>query len=98
MEIIKDILSKKLERKLPNGLTEVKEFWKNEQLKVHYFVDENSKLHGEYKFYYKNGQLYERCYFNDGLLHGEWKVYDPDGILHTYKLYENDELIEIYRT
>ena len=95
MKIIKDLNSKRLERKLPNGLTEVKEFFNDRQLMEHYFLNENGKRYGECKIYYPNGQLYAHCFFNEnGEKHGEYKDYFYIGELKKHLLYENGEIIK----
>ena len=96
MEIIKDINSKRLERKLDDGLTEVKEFFDNGQLEYHYFEDENSEKHGECKWYYENGPLLEHRFYKNGKRHGECKSYRSNGQLWEHKLYENGELVKDY--
>ena len=62
MNII-DALKSKLKRFFSNGLTEVKEFYSNGQIRYHYFEDEYGEYHGEYKRWYDNGTLCEHCYF-----------------------------------
>lgn len=93
MEIIKDINAKKIERKLDNGLTEVKIFFDTGEVEFHYFEDENGRYHGEYKeycFYFSvndHGLRYYRKYkssINDGLM------------LMSHVLYENDKIIKDY--
>jgi len=58
---------------------------------VHYFLDENDKLQGEYKSYYGNGQgqLYYKCYYKDSKRQGEYKRYSPDGSLKYKRYYSN---------
>ena len=94
MEIINIFNSKRLERKLDNGLTEVKEFWENEQLKAHYFVDEKNEKHGEYKLYYNNGKINTHCFYKDDQLHGEYKWYWFGRQALQHLLYENGKLMK----
>ena len=67
MEIIKDILSKRLARKLPNGLIEIKEFYDNGQLLEHSFY-KNGKKHGECKWYMIYGSLFLYELYENGKL------------------------------
>ena len=68
MDIIKEIQSKRLERKLDNGLIEIKEFWDSGKLLFHFFLNKNGKLHGEWKEYNENGQLKEHELYKDSKL------------------------------
>lgn len=94
MEIIKDLNSDRLERKLDNGLIETKVFRPNGQLEYHYFIDETGKYQGEYKWYWGNGQLGVHCFYKNDLRHDELKWYDKGGQLEEHKLYENNILIK----
>ena len=92
MEIIKDLNSDRLERKLDNGLIEVKEFDVDfGYLYKHYFINENDKLHGEFKRYDGNGQLWEQYFYKNGLKHGEYKWYYDNGQLREHSFFENGE-------
>ena len=66
MKIVKDLKSDRLERKLSNGLTEIKIFWNNGQLWKHYFLDENDNFHDEYKRYSISGNLIMHKLFEHG--------------------------------
>ena len=68
MNIVDAIKSRSLERKLDNGLTEVKILYVNGQLSYHYFEDKNIKLHGEFKSWYSNGTLVKHCFYENGKL------------------------------
>lgn len=96
MEIIKDILSDRIKRKLSNGLTEVKEFHRNGRLMCHYFIDENGWQDIAKWNYEINGQLKRLCGFHNGLLHGEYKDYSFLGVLLEHKLFKNGELVKDY--
>ena len=96
MEIIKDILSDRITRELPNGLIEVKEFYENGELQFHYFKNKNSKYHIEWKSYYENGQIKSHTFYKNSILHGECKLYYKDGQLWVHKLFKNGELVKDY--
>ena len=97
MNIVDALKSKKITRKLSNGLTEVKEFHNNWKIYKHYFLDENDKLHGEHKrWWYRNGTLSEHCYYEHGKLHGEYKWWLKDGTLYEYSHWKNGKLIKDY--
>ena len=96
MNIVNAIQSKILSRKLNNNSTEVKEFYDNDQIRYHYFEDEHGKRHGEYKWWYSNGTLWEHCYYEHGELHGECKQWWSNGTLLEHCYYEHGELVEDY--
>ena len=45
----------------------------------------NDKIHGECIKYYKNGQIQEISFYNDGIMHGEYKKYYSNGYLKKIK-------------
>lgn len=96
MEIIKDLNSDRLERKLDNGLIEVKVLYDSGLLWRYYFIDKYDKLQGEYKQYYDTGQLLYHYFYKNDRYHGECKVYCDNGQLWKHKLYENDKIIKDY--
>lgn len=73
MEIINVINSKVLKRKLPNGLTEVKEFCDQGLIWKHYFLNENNQLHGEYKWYWEDGRLEFHYLYINGIIIKDYK-------------------------
>jgi antitoxin component YwqK of YwqJK toxin-antitoxin module len=50
----------------------------------HYFEDEFGNKHGEYKWWYENGQLRVHCFFVDDKVHGEYKWWYSDGQLREH--------------
>ena len=96
MNIVDIIKSKPeiIERKLSNGLTEVKYFYSNGQIHFHYFEDEHDKKHGEYKCWYNDGTLFEHCYFEHGEKHGEYKRWWENGTLCEHCYYEHGEKLK----
>ena len=98
MNIVDAIQSKQeiLKRKLSNGLTEVKKFWINGQIYSHYFEDEHSKRHGEFKWWWKDGTLGTYCHYKNGKLHGEIKWWYSTGTLRIHCLYSNGKKIKDY--
>ena len=61
------------------------------------FTVVNGVLHGEYKDYYDNGQLWEHSHYKNGVQHGECKLYHDNGQLRVYEHYENGELHGEYK-
>ena len=54
----------------------------------HYYENDKGQLHGEYKSYHDNGQLWGHCHFKNGKQHGEYKRHYATGQLriHTYEV------------
>lgn len=48
----------------------------------------NGKLHGEYKHYYENKQLYKRCFYRCGYVRGEYQTWWRNGEImrHCYAI------------
>ena len=99
--IINTLKLDRIERKLDNGLIEVKILFDTGQLSFHYFLDENGLRHGEYKSWYRDGTLGEHCYYEHGERHGEFKWWYDDGTLGEHCHYVNSlkhgELIKEYK-
>ena len=93
MNIIKDINSKRLERKLDNGLTEVKEFFEDGELEYHYFLNENGSLHGEWKEY---AFQIKSDFLKFKYIRKYRKNVDEQTQLVVHKLYENGKIIKDY--
>ncbi len=51
---------------------------------------------GEYREWYKNGQLSEVAFFKNGIAHGECKLWDKDGNLTNHWLFDNGEVVRDY--
>ena len=49
---------------------------------------------GEYKQWWKNGQLWIHCFYKDGERHGEYKEWYDNGTLAVHRLYKNGEVIK----
>lgn len=79
-------------------LKEVKEYRDEEEtiLSEHYFL-KNRKLEGVYKYWHRNGQLFEQCSFKDGNLDGEYKHWHSNGQLCTRCFYKNGNLDGEYK-
>ena len=92
MEIIKDLNSNHIERKLSNGFTEVKCF-KSRLLGIyeHFFMNENNKFHGKFSTYRHDRTPLIVCYYKNGKLHGDWKWYYDNGQLREHDFYKNGE-------
>jgi antitoxin component YwqK of YwqJK toxin-antitoxin module len=56
----------------------------------HYFEDEFCQIHGEYKWWYSNGQLGRHCFYVDDKLHGEYKRWYDNGQLLVHCFYVDD--------
>ena len=54
----------------------------------------DGKMDGEYKEYYKNGQLCEICNYNNGKRIGEYKKYHIDGQIEIICNHIDDKLNE----
>ena len=96
MNIVDAIKSRRITRKLSNGLPEVKEFWSNGQIHEHYFLDKNGELHGECKWWRNDGTLSTCCHYKNGKRHGEYKYWRNDGILDDHCYYENGKRVKDY--
>lgn len=51
-------------------------------------------LDGEYKEWYKSGQIRIHSYYKDGQLHGECKIWDESGELEDHNFYNRGRLVE----
>ena len=89
MNIVKAIKSDRFERKLDNGLTEVKQESTEKKWKSHWFEDENGKKQSEYKSWYENGTPREQCFYKDGKRHGEYKLWYDNGTLYELCFYKD---------
>lgn len=49
-----------------------------------FYVDENARKLGEYKAWYKNGQLMTHCFYRHGYSHGEFKQWLHNGELEVH--------------
>ena len=56
----------------------------------HYYTDESGRYQGEFKTWYKNGQLRGHCFFKDGNFHGECKWWHSNGQLEYHCFYIDD--------
>lgn len=57
----------------------------------HYFTDEHGRIQGEYRNYYRDGNLYIRCFYRNSKLHGEFKRYHDNGQLRAHLIYRNNK-------
>lgn len=73
---------------------------------INSFYD-NGELHGEYKEYYDDKQLYKHCYYKNGTLRrecfyknnnldGNIKEYNENDVLISDNIYKNGKIIHIY--
>ena len=60
-----------IKKLLPNGLTEIKIYYDNGNLYLHYFKDSKEKHQGEYKRFYENGNLEMSPAYDYGPLKGK---------------------------
>ena len=91
MKIIKDLNSDRLERKLPNGLLEVKDI-DCFGIKHHYFLNKNKYIVGEYKKFFANNILFECIQYRNSRKHGIHKKYNHDGTIHLHREFKNGRL------
>jgi antitoxin component YwqK of YwqJK toxin-antitoxin module len=63
-----------------------------ENLYEEYFQS-NGKKEGEYKSYYKNGQLWRVCNYINGLVEGEYKEYFTTGHLYRHLIYSHGQIV-----
>jgi len=55
------------------------------------------KFYGEYRAYFENGKVYEKCFFNEHEnIDGEYKQWYKDGELYSHKLYKDGKTIKDY--
>ena len=64
----------------------------------HFFEDKDGNIHGEYKFWYANGQLGELEYFHHGELHGVGKHWFETGDVREHNIYKFGVKHGEYRT
>jgi antitoxin component YwqK of YwqJK toxin-antitoxin module len=57
----------------------------------------NSQLHGEYKSWHDNGQLWQECFYKEGKKNGEYKQWHPNGQLFGHWFYKNDKFNGKYK-
>jgi antitoxin component YwqK of YwqJK toxin-antitoxin module len=62
-------------------------------LTEHYFEDENGQKHGEYKWWYSNGQQLEHYFCVDGKRHGEYKLWHDNGQLWRHCYYVDGKVV-----
>ncbi len=70
-----------------DGLTE--QFYSDNgklRISVNY---KNGVLHGEYKQFYENGNIYAETYYNEGVINGNFKDYYENGVLRFAGEYKN---------
>lgn len=72
----------------------IKTYHDNGQLKENYTIDENEKIQGIYKSWYRNGQLKIKANFKDDKEHGLWEERADNGQLKCRINYKNGQLIE----
>jgi antitoxin component YwqK of YwqJK toxin-antitoxin module len=58
----------------------------------HYFIDENGKKQGEYKWWWSNGKIWEHRYYVDDKRHGEYKAWHLNGQLSRHCYYVDGKL------
>ena len=70
---------------------EEKHYYETGQLFRHYFVDESGSKHGEYRNYYRNGQLRWHRISLNSLSYGEVKEFTYEGGLQYHYLMDGEE-------
>ena len=55
----------------------------------HYFVDDQGRKQGEFKYWYENGQLRIHKFYRDGKLYGESKSWYDNGQLETHRFFKD---------
>lgn len=68
------------------------------QLKMAGPVDTENKRHGSWESYFENGQINSATYYLHGIKNGHSIVYYPNGKVHYYGEYKNDEKIGTWIT
>lgn len=72
----------------------IKKFSKSKDIELKYTIIKKTKLkHGQYKKYFRNGQINELGNYTQGKKHGPWEIYNAQGILRWTKFYKNGKLI-----
>ncbi len=64
---------------------------------IHFFVDENNLIQGEYKRYHENGQLYIHTFFQNGNRHGEYKSFYGNGRKFEHIFFQNGNIHGEYK-
>lgn len=67
-----------VEEKYPNGIVKYKGFYRF------------GKRHGEWLYFYPNGNLWSEAEYNRDKMHGKSKVYYPNGLLFYSGFYKNN--------
>ena len=67
-------------------LTEVKDD------RRHYFEDAESRLQGEGKWWWGNGNMWMHSFYVDDMIHGERKIWNEDGTLWSHRFYIDGEV------
>ena len=63
-----------------------------------YWVNDKGQKHGEYKWWYNDGQLGVHCFFVNGEEHGECKLWHENGQLEEHCFYVNGRLHGEYKS
>ena len=73
------------------------EYWDNGN--VYSIINKNEKgqLHGEYKRFHDNGQLWEHCFYEHDKLHGRLFGFDRLGKLIYYGIFKDGECLEEHK-
>lgn len=66
-----------VEEKYPNGIVKYKGFYRF------------GKRHGEWLYFFSNGNLWSECVYNRGQINGYNRVYYPNGKLYYSSFYKN---------
>ena len=58
-----------------------------------YWIDDDGELHGEYKRWHKNGQLWIHCFCVNDELHGEYKWWNDNGEIRCHEYMSHGEVV-----
>ena len=58
---------------------------------LEYWLNDNGQYHGEFKWWYIDGQLYEHCFYVNDKLHGEFEKWYENGQIYAHCFYVNGQ-------
>ena len=72
-------------------------YYQNGQKEMEGTFNKAGERHGEWKYWYDNGNMWSEGEFKNGLSHGYRKVYHPNGKLYYEGKYKNDEPVGVWK-
>lgn len=79
------------------GVGKHTDYYENGSKQTERYYDDNGALHGTYKTWYENGQLYWIQEYEHGTMQGEYFLYDSVGNVINHEVYEKDSLVRKFK-